>query len=157
MPAEYDLIIRRAQLRGKPGSLVDIGVQGGKVAAIAEKMDADARLEINADGNLVTESFVNPHLHLCKVYTLQRMDEEALKDYHAEGMGKAMTAIELAARVNRRAVPPPPDWVGLEGSGDLRFGDPFGWQGLLDFLQRLEHLLHLARQMGLELWAVPNE
>jgi cytosine deaminase len=27
------------------------------------------------------------------------MDEAALKDYHGEGMGKAMTAIELAARV----------------------------------------------------------
>jgi cytosine deaminase len=78
---------------------VDIGVQDGKIAAIAEKVDAGAGLEINADGNLVTESFVNPHLHLCKVYTLERMDEEALKDYHAEGMGKAMTAIELAARV----------------------------------------------------------
>jgi cytosine deaminase len=27
------------------------------------------------------------------------MDEAALKDYHAADMGKAMTAIELAARV----------------------------------------------------------
>jgi cytosine deaminase len=99
MPAEYDLIVRGAQLRGRPGILVDIGVQSGKVAAIAEKMDAGAGLEINADGRLVTESFVNPHLHLCKVFTLQRMDEVALKNYHAEGMGKAMTAIELAARV----------------------------------------------------------
>jgi cytosine deaminase len=47
----------------------------------------------------VTESFVNPHLHLCKVYTLQMMDEDALRDYHGADMGKAMTAIELAARV----------------------------------------------------------
>ena len=99
MQTEYDFIIRRAQLRGRPGSLVDIGIQSGKVAAIEEKMDAGAHLEINAGGNLVTESFVNPHLHLCKVYTLQMMDEEALKAYHTAGMGKAMTAIELAARV----------------------------------------------------------
>jgi cytosine deaminase len=48
---------------------------------------------------LVTESFANPHLHLCKVYTLDRMDEAALRSYHGETMGKAMTAIELAARV----------------------------------------------------------
>jgi hypothetical protein len=69
----------------------------------------------------------------------------------------AREVAELAARARRRTLPPPPDWVGLEGTGDLRFADPFGWQGLLDFLQRLEHLLHLVRQMGLELWAVPNE
>jgi cytosine deaminase len=102
MRTEYDLIIQQAQLRGKPGSFVDIGIQSGKIVAIAEKIDADAPLKINAEGNLVTESFVNPHLHLCKVYTLQMMDEEALKDYHAADMGKAMTAIELAARVKEK-------------------------------------------------------
>jgi cytosine deaminase len=30
------------------------------------------------------------------------MDEDCLKDYHASGMGKAMTAIELAARVKEK-------------------------------------------------------
>lgn len=99
MRTEFDLVIQHAQLRGMPGNLVDIGIQSGKIAAIAEKIDADAKLRIDAEGNLVTESFVNPHLHLCKVYTLQMMDEAALKDYHAADMGKAMTAIELAARV----------------------------------------------------------
>jgi cytosine deaminase len=51
---------------------------------------------------LVTESFVNAHLHLCKVYTLEMMDEEAMRDYHESDMGKAMTAIELAARVKEK-------------------------------------------------------
>jgi hypothetical protein len=64
---------------------------------------------------------------------------------------------ELAVRVLRRTVPPPPDWVGLEGTGDLRLGEELGWRGLLEFLQRLEHLLHLSRQMGVDLWAVPEE
>jgi len=102
MRTEYDLLIQHAQLRGLPGSLVDIGIQSGKIAAIVEKIDADASVRIDAGGNLVTESFVNPHLHLCKVYTLQMMDEEALKDYHEADMGKAMTAIELAARVKEK-------------------------------------------------------
>jgi cytosine deaminase len=97
--AEFDLIIRQAQLRGRPGSLVDIGIHNGKIAQISEVIDSGAKQKIDAAGNLVTESFVNPHLHLCKVYTLQMMDEAALKDYHAPGMGKAMSAIELAARV----------------------------------------------------------
>ncbi len=99
MRTEYDIIIQHAQLREMPGKLVDIGVLSGKIVAIKENIQADAPVMLDAGGNLVTESFVNPHLHLCKVYTLQMMDEEALKDYHGADMGKAMTAIELAARV----------------------------------------------------------
>jgi hypothetical protein len=63
----------------------------------------------------------------------------------------------LAGRVRRRDAPEPPEWVGLEGTGDIRIGEELGWRGLLDFLQKLEHLLHLARQMGMELWALPND
>ncbi len=74
----------------------------GKIVAIGEQIDGNAKTEIDAKGMLVSESFVNPHLHLCKVYTLQMMDEEALKDYHGADMGKAMTAIELAARVKEK-------------------------------------------------------
>ncbi len=99
MRTEYDIIIQHAQLREMPGKLVDIGILSGKIVAIKENIQADAPVMLDAGGNLVTESFVNSHLHLCKVYTLQMMDEEALKDYHGADMGKAMTAIELAARV----------------------------------------------------------
>jgi len=102
MHPEYDLIIQQARLRSRPGNLVDIGVQSGRIVVIADRIEANAPEVVNAGGNLVTESFINPHLHLCKVYTLQMMDEEALKDYHAADMGKAMTAIELAARVKER-------------------------------------------------------
>jgi hypothetical protein len=78
------------------------------------------------------------------------IDEEAREALERE-------VVELAARVKRRELPRPPDWVGLEGTEDLRLGEKLGWRGLLDFLQRLEHLLHLARRMGLDLWAVPND
>jgi cytosine deaminase len=102
MSTEYELIIRQAQLRGQPGQRQDIGVQAGRIAAISPKIDGSAKVEIDAAGGLVSESYVNPHLHLCKVYTLEMMDEDALKDYHASDMGKAMTAIELAARVKEK-------------------------------------------------------
>jgi hypothetical protein len=69
----------------------------------------------------------------------------------------AREVAELAAQVRRREVPQPPEWVGLEGTCDLRVGEKLGWQGLLDFLQRLEHLLHLTRRLGMDLWAVPND
>ena len=79
-----------------------IGIANGRVAALGENPAGDAKQAIDAQGNLVTESFVNPHLHLCKVYTLQMLDEEALTSYHAQGMGRAMNAIELAARVKEK-------------------------------------------------------
>lgn len=99
MATDYDLKIKNAQLRGKPGELAEIGIKGGKIAAIAASLPGKESEEIDAGGNLVTESYANTHLHLCKVYTLQMMDEAALKDYHGADMGKAMSAIELAARV----------------------------------------------------------
>jgi len=102
MPNQFDILIKRARLRGKPASLIDIGIARGRILALEENLAGDTAMLIDAQENLVTESFVNPHLHLCKVYTRQMMDEEALTDYHAEGMGKAMTTIELAARIKEK-------------------------------------------------------
>jgi cytosine deaminase len=101
MPGHFDILIQHAQLRGQPRT-VDIGIEGGNITALAERLDGESELTIDVQGNLVTESFVNPHLHLCKVYTRQMMDDEALTGYHAEGMGKAMITIELAARVKEK-------------------------------------------------------
>ena len=97
----YDIVIRNAKTRKLKG-LVDIGILDGKIKTIKEKIDEKGATEIDAKGKLVTESFVNAHLHLCKVYTLMMMTEEALKDYHGEDMGKAMTAIELAAKIKEK-------------------------------------------------------
>jgi len=102
MADHFDILIKRAQLRGKPGQMQEIGIASGRITAMDEHVKGDAELTIDAQGNLVTESFVNPHLHLCKVYTRQMMDEEALTGYHTAGMGKAMTTIELAARVKEK-------------------------------------------------------
>lgn len=97
----YDLVIRNAQLRRKPGRF-DIGIQGGNIKAIAPRIKEKGKRIVDAGGNLVTESFVNTHLHLCKVYTLEMLDSKALTSYHGENMGAAMTAIELAARVKEK-------------------------------------------------------
>lgn len=101
MPNRFDILIKNAQLRGRE-SLTDIGIAGGKIVSVEKRLGGEAGVTVDAEANLVTESFVNPHLHLCKVYTLQMMDEDALTAYQGEGMGKAMTAIELAARVKEK-------------------------------------------------------
>lgn len=94
-----DILIKNARRRKKEGTW-SIAITDGKIEKIAAKIDGEPTLEeVDAGGMLVTESFVNAHLHLCKVYTLMMMSEDALKDYHDEGMGKAMTAIEAAAKI----------------------------------------------------------
>ncbi len=98
----FDILVKNAKTREFENKLVQIAVQSGKIAKIAEKVDGDAKQVIDAKGNLVTESFVNGHLHLCKVYTLKMMDDEAIGAYTGESMGGAMTAIELAAKVKEK-------------------------------------------------------
>lgn len=94
---KLDLIIENARLRS--GVVRDIGIRDGVIVAIEPRLDIRADAGVNAYGSLVTESFCNPHLHLDKVYTLLNFDDEAMKHYHGEDMGKAMTAIESASRV----------------------------------------------------------
>ncbi len=97
----YDLVIRNARTRRTGTATVDIGIHGEKIAAIGKSLDAGAAEVIDAEGRLVSESFVNGHLHLCKVHTLERVGEDALMSYSSGSMGGAMTAIELASRVKR--------------------------------------------------------
>ena len=102
MTKQFDLLIKHAKLRDTPESLVNLGISDGKIVALGENLAGESKLVLEAEQNLVTESFINPHLHLCKVYTLQMMDEEALTAYQGEGMGEAMNAIELAAKVKEK-------------------------------------------------------
>ena len=104
----YDIVILNARLRRQPG-LFDIGIAGGLIKRIVKhdpkgkrQLGARGATALDAGGRLVTESFVNTHLHLCKVYTLTMMDSAALTSYHGAGMGAAMTAIELAASIKKR-------------------------------------------------------
>ncbi|MBL7162533.1 MAG: amidohydrolase family protein [Anaerolineales bacterium] len=102
MTNQFDILIKNCQLRAQSEKRYDLGVSGGKIAALGESLTGEAQTVIDAQGNLVTEAFVNTHLHLCKVYTLPMMDELAMQDYHGADMGKAMTAIELAARIKEQ-------------------------------------------------------
>ena len=94
----FDILIKNARIRRSPSQLVQIAIKDGKINKVAEEIAGNAVQTIDALGNLVTESFVNGHLHLCKVYTLARMDDAAMSNYTNGTMGGAMTSIELAAR-----------------------------------------------------------
>ncbi len=99
--ADFEILIHNARLRSTSGETRSIGVRDGRIAAIEPALSGTAATTIDAGGYLVTESYCNPHLHLDKVYTLNRLDDQAMAYYHGESMGKAMTAIESAARVKQ--------------------------------------------------------
>lgn len=94
---DHRLVVADATLRGRPGRW-QIGIDDGRITTITEG-SLRGREEIDAAGGLVTESFVDGHLHLDKVHTLDRAGDAALTAYTGEGMGSALRAIELASAV----------------------------------------------------------
>ncbi len=97
-----DILIKNAKTRFSGDDLVNIGIKDGRYSGIDKGLEVEAATVIDAAGNLVTESYVNGHLHLCKVYTLPMIGTKALSSYHAGTMGQAMTAIELASKVKEQ-------------------------------------------------------
>ncbi|WP_028927661.1 amidohydrolase family protein [Pseudonocardia acaciae] len=92
---EYDLTVAEARLRGTEGPRW-IGIRDGSIAAVSETPLPGARV-VEADGALVTPSFVNAHMHLDKVYTLDLVGDAALAAYSGAGMDAALASIELAS------------------------------------------------------------
>jgi cytosine deaminase len=100
MIVQHSLVIRNARLRGSEDT-VDIAIDGERITSVAKTVGRGQQ-EIDAKGGLVTESFVDPHLHLCKTRTFRQIGSDALGHYQEGGMGKAMTAIEMAAAIKAR-------------------------------------------------------
>jgi cytosine/creatinine deaminase len=68
--AAFDLVFRNARTRAAPEP-VDIGVSGGKIAAIAPRLACEGA-EADAEGRLVLAGFVDTHIHLDKACLLGR-------------------------------------------------------------------------------------
>jgi cytosine deaminase len=98
----FDLVIRNARTRFSGKELLDIGIKKGRISRIGKKLKGESFKGIDASGKLVTESFVNSHLHLCKVYTLAMIGDKAQASYQRGAMGRAMTAIQLASKVKEK-------------------------------------------------------
>lgn len=94
---KYDLLIQNARLRS--GDLTGIGIAKGKIETIGKGLVKSTDNVIDAKTQLVTESFVDAHLHLDKAMTGSLAEELALSEYHGSSMRGSMTAIELASKV----------------------------------------------------------
>jgi cytosine deaminase len=98
----YDLILRNARLRS--GKICEVAIAKGRIESIAESVGSSAERIIDAQRNLVTEPFVDAHLHLDKVMTASLAEETVLGQYHGGEMSGAMRAIEIASRVKEHYV-----------------------------------------------------
>ncbi|WP_422371541.1 amidohydrolase family protein [Hoeflea sp.] len=58
----FDILLKGGVL--PDGSRADIGVQGGRIAAIETSIDGDAGETIDVAGHLVSPPFVDPHFHM---------------------------------------------------------------------------------------------
>ncbi|MGC9962310.1 MAG: amidohydrolase family protein [Acidimicrobiales bacterium] len=93
----FDLVVATAAVRGTDGARW-IGVRDGTIAAVAA-VPLHCERVVEADGALVMPAFVNAHMHLDKVYTLDVLGDSTVTAYSGGQMGSAMASIELASVV----------------------------------------------------------
>jgi cytosine/creatinine deaminase len=86
----FDLVFRNARTRAAKEP-VDIGIAGGRIAAIAPKLNCEAA-EVDAAGRLVLPGFVDTHIHLDKACLLGRCGHE-----HGS-VGEAIRAVAAMKR-----------------------------------------------------------
>ena len=61
---------------------------------------------------------------------------------------------KIIIRAQNQQLPSPPDNVGMEGGTDVRFGEEFGWAGLIRFFKALKNLLEQADEKDKKLFAI---
>jgi cytosine deaminase len=99
-----DLILKNARLSGDPTPIVDIGIDGSRIAAIEPDLPAEG-LELELGGRLVSPGFVETHIHLDKSCILDRCKaERGDLDEAIQGVARAkqgFTPEDVYARAKR--------------------------------------------------------
>ena len=88
------MLIQNAKLRDRE-ELVNILIDGGKIVEIGAGLTAEAETVIDAEGNLTTASYIDPHIHLDKVNVLDVLPKNQ--------SGTLKEAIEMLWDQKRRA------------------------------------------------------
>ncbi|HVC50407.1 MAG TPA: amidohydrolase family protein [Stellaceae bacterium] len=92
-----DLVIRQARLAHDPdGAAFDIGVAGGRIAALAPRLDVEAEA-YDAGGRLVCAGLIETHIHLDKSRIIGRCPPPA----DGENGGRRVNPVTLTAPLKR--------------------------------------------------------
>ena len=98
-----DLIVRNVRLTDRPSTeLVDIGVTGGKIVAVAPGL-AGANETYDGGGRLVCPGLIETHIHLDKSRIIDRCPPEAQRDISPMRQVAAMKPGFTVEDVRRRA------------------------------------------------------
>ncbi|MGD9536221.1 MAG: amidohydrolase family protein [Alphaproteobacteria bacterium] len=99
-----DLILRNARIADRGDGPLDIGIAGGRIAAIAPRIEAEAQ-EVELGGRLVAPGLIETHIHLDKACILDRCRAETgdLDEAIAEvaAAKRRFTAEDVARRASR--------------------------------------------------------
>ena len=76
-----DMVIRNTTIAGESRHS-DIGIDAGRIVAVAERIEEAGTQEIHADGNLVSPGFVDVHMHNDKALLVDRYDW-SMREYKA--------------------------------------------------------------------------
>ncbi|MEC9487865.1 MAG: amidohydrolase family protein [Halanaerobium sp.] len=63
-----DLLLKNCRLREFDYQLRDVAIEEGKIAAVEEDIKGDAEEVIDLKGKLVSPAFIEPHIHLDKIF-----------------------------------------------------------------------------------------
>jgi cytosine/creatinine deaminase len=72
----FDLVFRNARIAGKEDRTVDIGIHGGRFAAIEANLPEAGEPTQDLAGRLITPGLVETHIHLDKSCLLGRCNCE---------------------------------------------------------------------------------
>lgn len=103
--AQFDLLFRNARLP-EGGDPVEIGVAGGRFAAIGPSLGAEAGEVIDCAGRLVSPGFVETHIHLDKTCTIDRCECETARFPHramerTSAIKHSFTVEDVTSRASR--------------------------------------------------------
>jgi cytosine deaminase len=108
---------------------MDIGIRGGRIAAIEESLDRVGEEEIDAEGRVAMPGFIEPHLHLEKAFVHRRLParsgtlEEAIrvtgilkaKQERSDVLERSRRVLDMAVRSGTVFVRAHPDVDPIQG------------------------------------------
>jgi cytosine deaminase len=96
-----DLVVRDVSLLHSD-STTDIGIEGGRISEVTKSISSHPKLELRGHGGLALPTFVEPHVHLDKVFLAERIGEAKSIQHARRILRKAKESFTISD-VKRRA------------------------------------------------------